>query len=112
MIGRRGTTPIEMTIGRRGTTLIELLVVLVILGIMAGVVGLAAGSLGGEAEEPGPGAQIAAARSQALRTRRPVALSVMMNDTARFLLALPDGSVRADSALGLDPLTGRPRAAR
>lgn len=98
--------------GRRGTTLIELLVVLVILGILAGVVGVAAGSLGDGEPEPGPGARIAAARAQALRTRRPVALSVMMNDTARLLLALPDGSVRADSALGLDPLTGRPRAAR
>ena len=41
---------------------------------------------------------------------RPVTLTVSEGDSTRRMLALPDGSVRADSALGLDVLTGRPRA--
>jgi hypothetical protein len=86
------------------------MVVLVILGIMAGVAGLAARSL----ERTDPAAEragtIADARRRALQTRRPVTLSVRMGgDSVGRLVAFPDGSVRGDSALGLDVLTGRPR---
>jgi prepilin-type N-terminal cleavage/methylation domain-containing protein len=97
---------------RRGFTLVELMVVLAVLGVMAGVAGLAARSL----ERSDPAAELAAAvaeaRSQALRTRRPVERVVAGDSGALRLTAFPDGSVRADGPLGLDPLTGRPRAAR
>ncbi len=93
---------------RGGFTLIELMVVLAILGVMAGVVGLAV-----RPSEPDPeaerAAQIADARRRALETRRPVMLDVVQGDSTWRMVALPDGSVRADSALGLDALTGRPR---
>ncbi|HEY0014676.1 MAG TPA: prepilin-type N-terminal cleavage/methylation domain-containing protein [Longimicrobium sp.] len=99
-----------LTHSRTGFTLVELMVVLVILGIMAGVAGLAARSL----ERTDPAAEragtIADARRRALQTRRPVTLSVRMGgDSVGRLVAFPDGSVRGDSALGLDVLTGRPR---
>lgn len=88
------------------------MVVLAILGVMAGVAGLAAPSL----ERMDPAAERAAAiadgRRRALQTRRPVTLQVQVGDRVARLTALPDGSVRGDSALGLDVLTGRSRAGR
>jgi type II secretory pathway pseudopilin PulG len=83
------------------------MVVLAILGIMAAVVGLAARSLEDTDPATQQAARIAEARRRALETRRPVTLQL---DSARRMVAFPDGSVRADSALGLDELTGRPRA--
>jgi prepilin-type N-terminal cleavage/methylation domain-containing protein len=95
---------------RYGFTLVEMMVVLVILGMMAGVAGLAARSLERTDASSERAAAIADARSRALRTRRPVTLTVQAGDSVRRMVALPDGSVRGDSALGLDVLTGRPRA--
>jgi Tfp pilus assembly protein FimT len=86
-----------------------MMVVLVILGMMAGVAGLAARSLERTDASSERAAAIADARSRALRTRRPVTLTVQTGDSVRRMVALPDGSVRGDSALGLDVLTGRPR---
>jgi prepilin-type N-terminal cleavage/methylation domain-containing protein len=93
-----------------GFTLVELMVVLVVLGIMAGVAGLAVRSLNDTDPAGQRAAAIADARRRALDTRRPVPLTLGAGDTLRRLIALPDGSVRGDTALGLDPLTGRPRA--
>jgi hypothetical protein len=86
------------------------MVVLTILGVMAGVAGLAARALQDIDPAAERAALIADARRRALQTRRPVRLQVGSGDSVRVVLALPDGSVRADSALGLDPLTGRARA--
>lgn len=95
--------------GNAGFTLVELMVVLAILGVMAGVVGLAV-----RMPEADPAAEraarIADARRRALETRRPVLLLVEQGDSTWRMVALPDGSVRADTALGLETLTGRPRA--
>jgi prepilin-type N-terminal cleavage/methylation domain-containing protein len=99
-------------LARAGFTLVELMVVLAILGVMAGVAGLAARSVDTTDPASARASLIADARRRALETRRPVAISVDVDGSARRVLALPDGSVRADSALGLDALTGRPRAAR
>jgi hypothetical protein len=89
-----------------------MMVVLAILGVMAGVAGLAARSL--ERTDPASerAAAVADARRRALETRRPVTLVVQAGDSVRRMIAYPDGSVRGDSALGLDVLTGRPREVR
>jgi hypothetical protein len=86
------------------------MVVLAILGVMAGVVGLAARSLDDTDPAAERAALIADARRRALETRRPVVLEVAGDSAHRRMVAFPDGSVRADTALGLDVLTGRPRA--
>jgi prepilin-type N-terminal cleavage/methylation domain-containing protein len=97
---------------RAGFTLVELMVVLAVLGIMAGVAGLAARSLDDTGPEVERAAAIAGARRRALETRRPVPLTVDTGGGAARLVALPDGSIHGDTALGLDVLTGRPRARR
>ena len=93
---------------RAGTTLLELVVALAVLGILAGVAGIALRA----PAEPDPAAvrasRVAAARRTALETRRPVPLFL---GGAAEGVAYPDGRVLlADSALDVDPLTGRPRA--
>ena len=97
---------------RAGFTLVELMVVLAVLGVMAGVAGLAARSLERTDAASERAAAVADARRRALQTRRPVTLTVQLGERTGRLVALPDGSVHADSALGLDVLTGRPHAPR
>lgn len=96
--------------GRSGSTLLELVVVLAVLGITAGVAGVALRA----ADDPDPAslraAQVAAARRAALEGRRAVPFALTEGGPAG--VAFPDGRVLlADSALDVDPLTGRPRAA-
>jgi prepilin-type N-terminal cleavage/methylation domain-containing protein len=94
-----------------GSTLIELVVVLAILGIVAGVVGLSFRGAG-EHERDTPRARIAAARRQALEQRHAVTVTVTIaaDGATREMTAFPDGRVVGDTLLGIDPLTGRPRA--
>lgn len=96
---------------RAGTTLLELVVALAVLGILAGVAGIALRA----PAQPDPSAvrasRVAAARRAALETRRPVPLLLESQTGAVEGVAYPDGRVLlADSALDVDPLTGRPRA--
>ena len=111
---------------RAGITLLELIVVLAIMGVMAGVVGLAV--LHPEVRtQPSTvaaaHAAIAEARREAIESGVSVAITVSIDSTedghpvARatpplHATAFPDGSVVADSALGIDRLTGRPRTRR
>lgn len=95
----------------RGVTLVELLVVLVLLGLVAGVVGLTI-----ETAKPIPVtdpslAAIAAARDSAIRTGRTVSIELSVNDAQREITASPDGRVLADTAFGINPLTGARNAA-
>jgi len=88
----------------RAVTLIEFLVVLVLLGLLLGVGGLALGAL-----RPSAASQhvrlLEAARATAIRTGRPVAVGGDSGDV-RFL---PDGRALGP---GVDPWTGAPDAAR
>lgn len=95
--------------GRRGATMIELLVVLVILAMTAGVVVVSLRSLA-EGPEETTATRVAAARRKALAERRAVTVAVETPAGTTEVTALPDGRVLADSTLGIDPLTGRPRA--
>lgn len=97
--------------GRAGVTLIELSVALAILGVAAALTGLAVRAI------PEPDAaelragRVDAARRRALAERIPV--TVELADSGRLLraVAFPDGRVVADSALGMDPYSGRRREA-
>lgn len=96
---------------RAGTTLLELVVALAVLGVLAGVAGIALRA----PAEPDPAAvragRVAAARREALATRRTVPLFLESEKGRVEGVAYPDGRVLlADSALDVDPLTGRPRA--
>lgn len=98
---------------RAGTTLLEMVVALAVLGIVAGVAGVALRA----ADAPDPAAEraalVAAARRTALEERRPVVLSLPDSlGTGRVEgVAYPDGRVLVSgAALEVDALTGRPRA--
>jgi general secretion pathway protein H len=99
-----------LRVGRAGATLVELLVVLAILGIAAGVVGLAHARLEAPDAESERAARVAAARREALETRRPVRLTLETDEGPAVLTLYPDGTARGDTAFRVDPLTGRPRA--
>jgi general secretion pathway protein H len=91
---------------RSGVTLVELIVVLAILGVIAGVTTLAF-----RTAQPGPriepwASAIAQARRTALDSARVVSLTVDIGDSVYAATALPDGSVVADARLGVDRLTG------
>ena len=92
----------------RGVTLVELIVVLAILGILAGVTGLA---LGAAKPVPSASTEVAAAasaRRQALERGEAVTVTLHSGGVARTLTALPDGSVIGDPDLPIERLTGRP----
>ena len=97
---------------RRGVTLIELLVVLTILGVVTGIVGLAFRTADSVPENTEALAAAAAARREALSSRRRVTRSVVIDGQIHIVTALPDGSVLGDPGFGIERLSGRPRDAR
>jgi prepilin-type N-terminal cleavage/methylation domain-containing protein len=91
---------------RPGVTLIELIVVLAIVSIMAGVTTLAFRRAEMTPQVAPWVSAIAAARRTAVDSGRTVSLTVRVGDTVYAATALPDGSVVADAALGVDRITG------
>jgi prepilin-type N-terminal cleavage/methylation domain-containing protein len=95
---------------RRGMTLIEVIVVLAVLGIVAGLVApslhLALPADAGHETQ----SAVAALRRRALESGRAADTLVEHGGRIRVLHALPDGRVLADTSFGIDPLSGRPRA--
>jgi len=90
----------------RGVTLVELLVVLVLLGLVAGVVGLTIHTAKPITVTDPTLAAIAAARDSAIRTGRSVTIILDVHDAQHEVTASPDGRVAADTALAIDPLNG------
>jgi prepilin-type N-terminal cleavage/methylation domain-containing protein len=88
----------------RGATLVELMVALVILGLLAGISGLALASLRPTPETAAVG-RLAHARAAAIRTGLPVVVADTVGDTTHRMLFLPDGRA---IGTGVDPLTGAP----
>lgn len=89
-----------------GTTLVELLVVLAILGVIAGVAGLSFRAEPKSVPVDAARAQVAAARREAIRTGRSVTVVVPAEGQVSVATAHADGSVVADSALSIDRFTG------
>jgi prepilin-type N-terminal cleavage/methylation domain-containing protein len=90
-----------------GVTLVELLVVLAVLGVMAGVVGLAwrpGRWLGGrDAANSEP---IAVVRRRAMESGRLTHAVVMLGGRSVPVIAYPDGRVLGAEQLGVNRLTG------
>ena len=94
-------------IPRTGVTLLELILVLVILGIMAGIVGLAAPRVITVAKADSAAASAMELRALAIRSGHVVTGDVSIRSGVVAVSAYPDGRVLADSALQIDPLSGR-----
>ena len=92
----------------KGVTLVELLVVLAILGAMAGLVGLAWQP--GRWASPDRGA-VAAARRRAVESGKLVRTSATVGGRVVQVIAFPDGRVLGAEQLGVNPLTGAERDA-
>jgi prepilin-type N-terminal cleavage/methylation domain-containing protein len=91
-----------------GTTLVELIVVLAIIGVIAGVTTVALRRAPAIPDAFPWAATVAAARRQAIDSGRPITVTFTIAHAAHAMTALPDGSVVADSALRLDRLSGTP----
>jgi prepilin-type N-terminal cleavage/methylation domain-containing protein len=95
-----------MSTMRSGVTLVELIVVLAIVSLMAGVTTLAFRRADMTPRVAPWVSAMAAARRTAVDSDRTVSLTVRVGDTVYAATALPDGSVVADVALGIDRVTG------
>ena len=102
--GRREPGAVGVTYVKtpRGVTMVELLVVLLLLGLLFTISGLALASIGAPRGSARTRA-LDSARAQAIRIGVPVAIAV----SGARVLFLPDGRALGP---GLDPLTGAPIA--
>ena len=96
----------------RAVTLVELLVVLVLMGLVAGVVGLTIHTAKPLPPTDPITSAIATARDSAIRSGRNVTISLQLGEAQREVTASPDGRVAADSSFDIDPLTGGRNAIR
>jgi prepilin-type N-terminal cleavage/methylation domain-containing protein len=85
---------------RAGFTLVELIAVLAILGVAATVTGIAVIKARPVSQVDEVAGAIARVRSQSVRVRRPVSITVLLNERMQLLTAMPDGRVVADQPIG------------
>jgi type II secretory pathway pseudopilin PulG len=93
-----------------GVTLVELLVIIVVLGGMAAVVGLTWRAGRGSDRDDGldrGAAAVLALRARALKAGTAVTGTVPVEGGVLVIMALPDGRVVGADRLGFDPLSGR-----
>jgi Tfp pilus assembly protein FimT len=87
--------------------------VIVILGVMAAVTGVAFMTRAPVAAADTRLARVAKARAQAVQTGQTATLQLDMNGEAFLVTAFPDGRIVTDAPIVIDPLSGRAtRAAR
>lgn len=91
-----------------GFTIIELIVTIVLLGVLASVAAVAITASPRTQDTPDNRDAIQRARAEAVRSGTRVTITMRGKSGRVLLTAFPDGSVAADSALQLDPLTGAP----
>jgi prepilin-type N-terminal cleavage/methylation domain-containing protein len=91
----------------KGHTLLELLIVLAILGVVAGVTGLAFRRPTAPTPVDSVDARIADARRDAIRSGHSVTITAVHAGLPMAVTAHPDGRVIADTALAIDHLSGR-----
>jgi prepilin-type N-terminal cleavage/methylation domain-containing protein len=94
---------------RAGVTLLELLVSITVLALLSAITTLAMRRV----EPPlanDPVRMLADSIRNTVATGRASHLELIINGKAVSVQVRPDGSVVADSVLGIEPLTGRPRA--
>jgi len=96
---------------RRGVTLVELIVVIVLLGVVATVGGIASRRARPITVSDAAVTQALAARESAMRTGHAVTVVIRIAQLETRATAYPDGRLLADPRLGIDPLTGRVRLA-
>ena len=98
-------------ISRRGTTLIELLIVLCVLGVVAGVTALAIRRIDRPSSDD-PATILAESLRAAVDTPRTILVRIPNDGKPLWATIRPDGSIVGDSALEMDRFTGRPSHAR
>jgi prepilin-type N-terminal cleavage/methylation domain-containing protein len=91
---------------RAGVTLVELLVVLALMGVAAGVVGVALGPRARTPAQDPVAATVTRLRREALRSGASATARVEIRGSVLGVTALPDGSIIADSALHIDRFAG------
>ena len=87
---------------RAGVTLVELLVAIVIVGLLAGVVGLAARRAPQPDEAERLAAAVASARRTALQTGHPVTIELHIDGDVHAITARPDGGACLDVSFSLE----------
>ncbi len=81
--------------------------VLVILGVMAAVAGVAFGTRAPVPIADARAADIARARDVAIRSGHPTTITLTVAGQRRVATAFPDGRVATDAPVPVDPLSGR-----
>jgi prepilin-type N-terminal cleavage/methylation domain-containing protein len=94
-----------------GVTLVELLVTLTLLGLMAGIAGLALHAAPALPMVEPVLARALAARDSAVRMGHPVSIALAPEGHVYHVTAFPDGRMLTDAPLPIDPLSGSVRNA-
>ena len=91
----------------RGATLVEMIITVALIGVISAIATLAFPR--DRTPQPNdPLLQVARARTLAVENSRRVSVSLTIDGRPVDVLALPDGSVIADSILHVDWMSGRP----